>query len=359
MLAPKARAVAFFTASVAAAVGLYVVGAPQQNMRTSGAIAAEGPPIVRADSSQSAAARVAAVDVSAAMKPVMAPAMPRDKATLIRQLQSALARAGCYGGDVSGVWTDASRDAMQSFVVAVNAQLPVLNPDTTLLSLVASNTGASCARTAALTTGTLPSEVSRPVAEPKNSESERGSPSISITDSAEAAEPKSSMLEFAWARSDMLAAPKESEPPLVIKNEVSPPRVEALIVGSSEPASEGEAPPPKSETAPAVSEEPASPVARETKRQVALKAEPDDTAGDDKIYRKAAVQEPAEADADTNKDDAASQPSASSKSERSKPSKSAKNSAKKRPTTLAKQGPPKSLSKSLDSLARTVSSLFD
>ena len=51
--------------------------------------------------------------------------MPRDRASLARELQLELRRVGCYGGDLNGVWTPATRKAMKAFTDRVNATLPV------------------------------------------------------------------------------------------------------------------------------------------------------------------------------------------------------------------------------------------
>jgi hypothetical protein len=42
-----------------------------------------------------------------------------------RQLQTELKRVGCYDGDVNGVWTRESRQAMSAFIDRANATLPV------------------------------------------------------------------------------------------------------------------------------------------------------------------------------------------------------------------------------------------
>jgi hypothetical protein len=61
--------------------------------------------------------------------------MPGDRISLVRELQRELKRAGCYSGDISGVWTTSSRMAMKSLTDKVNATLPIDNPDHVLLSL--------------------------------------------------------------------------------------------------------------------------------------------------------------------------------------------------------------------------------
>jgi hypothetical protein len=69
-----------------------------------------------------------------------------DPGALARDLQRELRRVGCYGGEVSGVWTAASRRAMKAFTDRVNAALPVDAPDPILLSLVRAHQGDACGR---------------------------------------------------------------------------------------------------------------------------------------------------------------------------------------------------------------------
>lgn len=358
--APKTRAIAFFVACVAAAAGLYVAGSPQQKIQ-SGAIAAEGPPVVRADPLQPTSARVAAIDAAATMKPVMAPDAPRDKATLIRQLQTTLASAGCYDGAISGIWTDASRDAMQRFVVSVNAQLPVAEPDATLLALVASNAEASCSA-APLTTGALSPAPSKAQAAPVRVAEDHPAPArISLTDSAEAAEVRTSMLDFSWAPSGMLGG-AQSNSPGSNRNDASSSAVESLIIGSSEPDSTDASAPskPTEQAKQAV----ISPIADPAPRKVTLQVESDETATDTKRTKTAAIEDSSgdkASAADTDDDDAAAS-APKSRSQKSKASKAAKKkeSAKKRSSPAgAKQDGQKSMSSGFDSLAKSVSSLFD
>jgi len=73
-----------------------------------------------------------------------AAAMPRDRASLPRELQLELRRVGCYGGDLNGVWTPATRKAMKAFTDRVNATLPVDRADDILLTLVQAHQGEAC-----------------------------------------------------------------------------------------------------------------------------------------------------------------------------------------------------------------------
>ena len=62
--------------------------------------------------------------------------IPRDRETIGRQLQKELKRVGCYEGELNGVWTRPTRQAMKSFIDRVNARLPTDEPDSILLALV-------------------------------------------------------------------------------------------------------------------------------------------------------------------------------------------------------------------------------
>jgi hypothetical protein len=77
-------------------------------------------------------------------QPSIGPGPMSDPAALTRTLQRELKRVGCYEGDVSGVWSPASRAAMKAFVDRVNASLPVDRPDPILLALVQAHQGYAC-----------------------------------------------------------------------------------------------------------------------------------------------------------------------------------------------------------------------
>lgn len=84
---------------------------------------------------------------------------------LISDLQRELKRVGCYEGEIHGVRTKSTRDAMARFTELVNAKLPTHEPDIVLLSLVrgyAGNTG--CDRY--ITTAAVPSVAPSPRAPP-------------------------------------------------------------------------------------------------------------------------------------------------------------------------------------------------
>jgi hypothetical protein len=69
---------------------------------------------------------------------------PHDRTTLVRELQRGLKRVGCYEGEINGVWTPQSRNAMRALADRVNATLPVDVPDDVLLALVEGQSGRVC-----------------------------------------------------------------------------------------------------------------------------------------------------------------------------------------------------------------------
>jgi hypothetical protein len=64
---------------------------------------------------------------------------------LARELHKELKRVGCYDGDITGTWTNSSRQAMRRFTDSVNAKLPLEEPDVVLLRLVQSQAQRVCA----------------------------------------------------------------------------------------------------------------------------------------------------------------------------------------------------------------------
>jgi hypothetical protein len=65
---------------------------------------------------------------------------------LTRDLQTELKRVGCFDGDISGIWSPASKKAMSAFMDRVNATLPVEDPDYILLTLVQGHSAQACGK---------------------------------------------------------------------------------------------------------------------------------------------------------------------------------------------------------------------
>jgi hypothetical protein len=169
------------------------------------------PPLVRAEPIEPPPANVVRVATQALTKPLAAAMLPPDRPSLVRELQKALARAGCYSGPINGIWSEASKDAMRGFMVAVNAQLPVDNPDEAFVALVESNDTATCSRERTIYTGALntPSPAPTenqwhpgPQMEIRASEPSPSSPPVSA-----AVVDNRSMIERTWAAPEMLVPP--------------------------------------------------------------------------------------------------------------------------------------------------------
>ena len=187
-------AASFFLGSLTLGLALALYAATMSDSTTAPAQAdaIAMPPIVRAEPaislSPSSAPAVVHVAPAALTKPVAAPAPASGHRARVSQLQKALTRAGCYHGPISGIWSDASKDAMRGFAMAANAQLPVDTPDDALVALVESNETATCGPARAIATGTLATDTP-PTAEDRN------------------------MLDQPWARAGMLTTAREDAAP--------------------------------------------------------------------------------------------------------------------------------------------------
>ncbi len=73
-----------------------------------------------------------------------AKSVPVDRYGLVRTIQRELKRVRCYGGPIDGSWGDRSRTAMQRFIERANASLPVVEPDTVLLTLLRAHDNVTC-----------------------------------------------------------------------------------------------------------------------------------------------------------------------------------------------------------------------
>lgn len=65
---------------------------------------------------------------------------------LVKDLQRELKRVGCYDGEMSGVWSPASKKAMSAFTERVNATLPLEEPDYILLTLIQGHSAQACGK---------------------------------------------------------------------------------------------------------------------------------------------------------------------------------------------------------------------
>ena len=142
--AAKVRGIVLFILAALAGYGFYSAMVPGDDLNRASPDAVTIPPLVRAEPMSSPPAALRVIREPAG-RPVAMPARPVDRASLVRELQIAMTQIECYHGPINGVWTAASKEAMSAFLFAVNAQLPVDNPDQTLLALAQSNSAAKCA----------------------------------------------------------------------------------------------------------------------------------------------------------------------------------------------------------------------
>lgn len=79
-----------------------------------------------------------------ASSPVSAAAPSLDPVSLTRALQRELKRTGCYHGEINGIWTVSTRQAMKTYTDIANARLPVTTPDPVLLALMQGDQHLGC-----------------------------------------------------------------------------------------------------------------------------------------------------------------------------------------------------------------------
>jgi hypothetical protein len=188
--------------TVSLGFGLYVAVSSDGISTPAIADAVASPPLVRAEPAASSPSTTAQIASMAVPKPLPTQPVSSDRGSRIRELQKALAGAECYNGPISGIWSDASKDAMRGFVQTVNAALPVDSPDETLVALVESNETTKCARGRVISTGTLGALVQPVALQQTHSET----PSAIAPQQASADTP--TMIERAWAPAGMLVPPK-------------------------------------------------------------------------------------------------------------------------------------------------------
>ena len=184
----------------------YVATTPDSASAPAEVDAVAVPPLVRAAPVASSPPNVVRIASMALTKPLAAPALASDRGSRVRELQKALARAECYNGPISGIWSDASKDAMRGFVDTVNAELPVDSPDEALVALVESNDTAKCARGRAISTGTLGPSVQQAPLHQANAEIISAA---TTTPPALANAP--TMLDRAWAPAGMLISSERDD----------------------------------------------------------------------------------------------------------------------------------------------------
>jgi len=236
--ASMARGAALLVLSAAAGYGLYLAVSPEETPVAASADAVTIPPLVRAEPMSSPPPAAMHMIPDGGSLSGATPARS-DRASLVRDLQAALTRAQCYDGPITGNWSARSKEAMRSFNVAVNAQLPVDNPDQALLALVQSNDAARCSPGRAISTGALGALSSPPTELPRHAQPVRadvtGSEGAANSGDAPVTVDARPMIERPWAPAEMLVPPKDMAPPPAPPAAVAP-----LTVGTAEPAPQPE-----------------------------------------------------------------------------------------------------------------------
>lgn len=131
----------FFSAQVPEGAKLT---ATRHTSLSSGAVAAShaARSPVATESFEPEQATVASIGSRPPLPVASAPAF--DRGTLTRAVQRELKSVGCYHGEINGVWTTSTRQAMKTFTDRANAKLPVTDPDQVLLALIKGNRHFGC-----------------------------------------------------------------------------------------------------------------------------------------------------------------------------------------------------------------------
>jgi hypothetical protein len=209
--AAKARGVVLCAITAGAAYVYYLAVDADDAIPPAAADSIPAPPVVRA---ASITQPIHIISDAAAREIAAAPGP--DRAKVARDLQTALTRAHCYDGPINGKWTAASKEAMDAFLVSVNAQLPVGDPDPALLALIASNANATCPSK----TSVVADAVNAPVPhatekqeQPRVAIAAETPSSISASEAPSAPVDERSMLDHPWAQPEMLVPSREMTPP--------------------------------------------------------------------------------------------------------------------------------------------------
>lgn len=137
--AAKARGIVLSAIALSAFYVYYLAVDADDAIPPAAAEAMPMPPVVRASSITSPIYIIPDASAQETPRPVAPP-----RAELARDLQVALAKAHCYDGPVSGRWSAASQTGMSAFLSVANAHMSVDDPDEALLALVSSNSDVTC-----------------------------------------------------------------------------------------------------------------------------------------------------------------------------------------------------------------------
>lgn len=209
--AAKARGVVLCAITAGAAYVYYLAVDADDAIPPAAADSIPAPPVVRAAS----ITQPIHIIPDAAAREIAAAPGP-DRAKVARDLQTALTRAHCYDGPINGKWTAASKEAMDAFLVSVNAQLPVGDPDPALLALVASNANATCSSKTSVVADAVNApapQATEKQEQPRLAIAAETPSSISASEASSAPVDERSMLDHPWAQPEMLVPSREMTPP--------------------------------------------------------------------------------------------------------------------------------------------------
>jgi len=177
---------------------------------------------------------------ASAAPPVLSPTMPIASSVSVdttRALQRELARHGCYAGEVDGDWGPASRYAAATFNEAVNANLPIDQPNKFLLALARRHQDPVCEQASTIITASTMS--ARRTVEDENALAELSASRLNASDVSPYAPqfirpPRIVRANGAYREIDLS---RVSEPPPPLPGELASQTRMALGVAPSSPPS--------------------------------------------------------------------------------------------------------------------------
>lgn len=214
--AAKARGVVLCAITVGALYAYYLAVDADDAIPPAAADFIPVPPVIRAASITSPIYIIPDTAAQGTSGPAVPPRAQAAGHQVARDLQTALAKAHCYDGPVTGKWNAASQAAMGAFLSTVNAHLPVDDPDDALLALVSSNADVTCAPKPTIVADALDTSAAavyekRPQTKVAIAAESPASPSLGTVAATPAHE--RSMLDHPWAQPEMLIPAGEMTPP--------------------------------------------------------------------------------------------------------------------------------------------------
>jgi len=173
---------------------------------------------------------------------------PRDRDAIGRELQKELRRVGCYEGELNGVWTQSTRQAMKAFTDRVNATLPTDEPDSILLTLVQAYQDKVCGKPCPAGQGLSDAGRCVPTAILARA-TKKGAPAAAPAAAIEKPTPAIT----SWSTTTTAAAPTPPLPPVSLPVGTPPPEDRMALAGpmTAEPPQPSGAPTPAAAPPPA------------------------------------------------------------------------------------------------------------